>query len=105
MFHGLYLLVSCLLATPFLHAQNVKDNNGTIKGAITTNDGKPAPLVTIGIKNAKWGDISNEQGTYTIKNVRPGTWTLIVSAGQITEVMEKVDDVNTFLMMVRKAFV
>lgn len=79
MFHRLLLLMTCLFTTTCLYAQSAKDNNGTIKGTITTSDGKPAPLVTIRIKNARWGDISNEQGVYSIKNVKPGTWTLLVS--------------------------
>ncbi|MGO4291115.1 TonB-dependent siderophore receptor [Chitinophaga sp. RAB17] len=79
MFHRLLLLMTYLFATTCLYAQSAKDNNGTIKGTITTSDGKPAPLVTIRIKNARWGDISNEQGVYTIRNVKPGTWTLLVS--------------------------
>ncbi|HEY9262651.1 TonB-dependent receptor [Chitinophaga sp.] len=79
MFHRLFLLMTCLLVGTHLHAQTAKDNNGAIKGTITTSDGKPAPLVTIRIKNAKWGDISNEKGVYAIKNIKPGTWTLLVS--------------------------
>jgi iron complex outermembrane receptor protein len=79
MIHRLLLLLTFIFTTPLVFAQNAKENNGTIKGTVTTSDGKPAPLVTIRVKGAKWGDISNEHGVYTIKNIKPGTWTLIVS--------------------------
>jgi iron complex outermembrane receptor protein len=61
------------------NAQNTKDNNGTIKGTITTSDGNPAAFVTVRVKNGRWGDVTNEQGQYTIKNIKPGAWTIIVT--------------------------
>lgn len=79
MFNRLFLLVVCILMVTGLYAQSTKENNGIIKGTITTSDGNPASFVTIRIKNGKWGDISNDKGEYTIKNVRPGNWTLLVT--------------------------
>ncbi|MVT10300.1 TonB-dependent receptor [Chitinophaga tropicalis] len=74
MLNRFFLLITALLSANILYAQN-----GTIKGTITTSDGKPAAYVTIRVQNARWGDISNEQGEYTIKNVKAGTWTVIVT--------------------------
>lgn len=36
--------------------------------------------VTVRIEHTKWGSISGENGTYEIKNIKPGTWQLKVSA-------------------------
>ncbi|SKA32460.1 iron complex outermembrane recepter protein [Chitinophaga eiseniae] len=53
--------------------------NGVIKGKINTADGEPAAFVTIGLKDTKRGTISNEDGTFTVKNVKPGVYTLVIS--------------------------
>ncbi|SFD15120.1 iron complex outermembrane recepter protein [Chitinophaga sp. CF118] len=75
-----FFTITLLCSISALFAQSAKDNNAIIKGTITTSDGKPAVNVTIRIDHTKWGDISNENGEYTIKNVKPGNWTLKVSA-------------------------
>src|SRR5688572_9031485 len=79
MLNRLILLIAGMLTITVVHAQNTRDNTGAIKGAITTSDGKPAAFVTVRVQNAKWGNVTNEKGEYTIKNVKPGTWTLIVT--------------------------
>ncbi|KIO75677.1 hypothetical protein TH53_19545 [Pedobacter lusitanus] len=53
---------------------------GTIKGKISTSDGHPAAYVSVGLKNKNLGSTSNEEGYYTIKMVKPGQYTLKVSA-------------------------
>lgn len=53
--------------------------NGVIKGKINTADGEPAAFVTIGLKDTKRGTLTNEDGTFTVKNVKPGVYTLIIS--------------------------
>lgn len=72
----LSLLSAFLLSITALFAQN----NGTIKGTIVTSDGQPAAYVTVRIDRSKWGGISNENGEYIIQHVKPGSWTLKVSA-------------------------
>ncbi len=76
----LFCISAFLLSVSLLYAQNVKETNGIIKGTITTSDGKPAINVTVRVENAKWGDVTNEKGAYTIRNVKPGNWTLKVSS-------------------------
>ncbi|MBS0031852.1 TonB-dependent siderophore receptor [Chitinophaga sp. 22321] len=76
MLQRLFLLIITILSvTTTVYAQNT----GTVKGVITTSDGNPAAFVTVRIQNGKWGDISNDRGEYTIKNVKPGQWTVIVT--------------------------
>lgn len=84
----LLVLTSFLIGT-ISFAQTNKAGNGIIKGSITTSDGKPAAYVTVKIERSKWGSISNEEGTYTINNVKAGTWKIKVSAvGMISQEKE-----------------
>jgi iron complex outermembrane receptor protein len=52
---------------------------GTIKGAVKTSDGKPAEFVSIILKSTSKAASSNKIGTYQIKNVKPGTYSLTAS--------------------------
>lgn len=79
MLHRLLLFITGILITTTLYAQSARENNGTIRGTIITSDGNPAAFVTVRLKNSKSGNISNEQGEYTIKNVKPGQWIVVVT--------------------------
>lgn len=52
---------------------------GDITGVVFTNDGQPAPMVTVLLKGKNRGDVTNEKGEFTIRRVQPGTYTLQVS--------------------------
>lgn len=54
--------------------------NGTIKGRITTSDGQPAVYVSIGLKDKNQHTTSDDNGNYTINRVKAGTYILRVSA-------------------------
>lgn len=75
----LLLVGSFLLATASIFAQ-LKGNNGSIKGVITTSDGKPAAFVTVRIDQTKWQTMTDEKGQYQLDNVRAGNYLLKVSA-------------------------
>lgn len=53
---------------------------GQVKGHISTADGKPAGFVTVGLQGGTLATLANEDGTYRLNRVRPGTYTLQVSA-------------------------
>jgi iron complex outermembrane receptor protein len=53
--------------------------NGKISGTVTTSDGKPAPYVTVTIKELNRAAITKDDGTYTISNIKAGNYTLRVS--------------------------
>lgn len=55
-------------------------SGGAIKGTITTSDGKPVADITVSIRENKRGTLTNEQGEYLIKNIKPGAYTLEISA-------------------------
>lgn len=61
-------------------------NTSTIHGIIRTADGKPASYIPVALKGTNKGAVTDEQGTYLIKGIEPGTYTLVVkSIGWLTQ--------------------
>lgn len=52
---------------------------GNISGSVKTSDGRPAEFVSVLLKGTRRAASSNKSGTYQIKNVKTGTYTLIAS--------------------------
>ncbi len=74
-------ILSILTISIFLLGNvQAQTKTGAISGIVKTSDGKSAVDVNIGLKNTnKWAQ-TNENGSYLIKNVIPGTYTVKVSA-------------------------
>ncbi|GAA6767802.1 hypothetical protein AAFH68_37520 [Flavobacterium sp. CGRL1] len=53
--------------------------NGKIKGTITTSDGEQAAGVNIILKNSKYWVVSDESGNFEFNRIKPNTYTLQVS--------------------------
>ncbi len=53
--------------------------NATVKGKVVTTDGRPAESVVVILKESKKSAISNEDGTFSFKNVKQGKYTVVVS--------------------------
>lgn len=53
--------------------------NGKITGKVTTSDGRPAPYVTVIIKELNKVTSTNDNGSYTIRDIKPGTYTITIS--------------------------
>lgn len=68
----LFILTITLLITGQVMAQS----HSTITGIVYTSDGNPAPYVNVGILELGKGTITNEDGTFTIQRLSPGTYTL-----------------------------
>ncbi|WP_079703582.1 TonB-dependent receptor [Daejeonella lutea] len=73
----LLLLCVITLGVDSLTAQQLL---GELRGKITTSDGLPAGFVSIGIKGLNTGTLSKEDGTYRLVRLRPGRYTIKVSA-------------------------
>lgn len=72
-----FVLIIIGLFMPFMiRAQQ----NGTVKGRITTSDHKPAGYVSVSLSGSKNGAITNENGDYQINKIKPGSYILKVSA-------------------------
>jgi iron complex outermembrane receptor protein len=90
----LYTLLLCFCSST-IFAQT-----GGLRGKITSADGNPVEAVTVRLKGTRQGAMSTAEGTYEVKNVKAGEYTLQVSligletkeqsvsiqAGQVTDV-------------------
>lgn len=60
-------------------ATTAQQLTGRINGKITTADNKPAEGVNIVVKNTAKNAVADNNGAFEIKNVQPGTYTLLVT--------------------------
>ena len=72
-----------MLATP-VPATNVGEGpedkeTGIVHGRILTTDNQPAAYVTVTLKEAGRSTITNENGEYALRKVKPGQYTLLVT--------------------------
>jgi iron complex outermembrane receptor protein len=56
-----------------------EEDNGRVQGSVNTNDGQPVAWVTVMIKNTSIAVITDENGDFNLKNLKPGVYTLVVS--------------------------
>lgn len=68
-----------LAAFFFLISCNLMAQTGTVKGKITTTDGKPAEDVNVVIKALNKATIAAPDGSYAIRNIKPGSYLITVS--------------------------
>lgn len=68
-------LIVALFFSTMLFAEDEK-GSGNIKGTILTNDGKPALGVSVQLKGLKKQAITEDNGTFFFRNVKPGTYEL-----------------------------
>jgi iron complex outermembrane receptor protein len=54
-------------------------STGSIKGTVTTSDGKPGEGVSVQIKNTRRGEITNEKGVFEFNKLQPGTYILSIT--------------------------
>lgn len=52
---------------------------GAIQGSIQTSDGHPAEYVNVSIEGTSKGAVADRTGHFEIKNIKPGSYTLIAS--------------------------
>ena len=78
----LTLVVSLILVSPvWSNAKGTGPEDGlsVIRGFITTSDGSPAAEVTVQLHGTKRFTTTAEDGSFIIRNLRPGTYVLEVS--------------------------
>jgi len=56
-----------------------EENNGTIKGRVTTAEGQPAAFVTVQVKGSRRSTLTDEEGDFTLRNLAPGEYDLEIS--------------------------
>ncbi|QNK63467.1 TonB-dependent receptor [Pedobacter sp. PAMC26386] len=72
----LILTAVMLLSSLITFAQQHAD----IKGSVTIVNGKAAPHISVTLKGKGIGAMTDEKGTFTIKHIKPGTYTIKASA-------------------------
>ncbi|RYD58203.1 MAG: TonB-dependent receptor [Sphingobacteriales bacterium] len=65
------LFIAC---TAMCYAQT-----GRLQGTVRTSDGVPAEFINVVLKGTSKGAITDKTGSYTIKEVQPGTYTVLFS--------------------------
>ncbi len=74
-----FLILLSLVSTLF--AQWVQaQSNGSISGTIKTSDGNPAAFVNVSLKEVRRGAVTTETGSFQIKGIGAGTYTLRISS-------------------------
>lgn len=68
-----------LLAISLFLSVSLFSQNAVIKGTIKTSDGKPAESVTVLLKRTSKATIADKEGSYELKNIKPGTYTISTS--------------------------
>lgn len=71
-----YCFIMFLLSSGLTYAQST----GSVSGAVSTSDGNPAELVSILLKGTGKTSFTDKNGNYQIRNIKPGSYTLIASS-------------------------
>jgi iron complex outermembrane recepter protein len=71
-----YLKSTFLFAIVLVSINAQAQSSGSLSGTITTSDGKAAEAVHVFIKELNRGAITSENGTFSIKNIKAGTYTV-----------------------------
>ncbi|WP_269236403.1 TonB-dependent receptor [Flavobacterium flavigenum] len=58
---------------------SLSQNNGKLKGIITTSDGEPAAGINVFLKNTKYGTFTNDDGFFEFNKLKANIYTLQVS--------------------------
>jgi iron complex outermembrane receptor protein len=77
-------LLICLATVAFAQ-------NGTISGTIKTSDGNAAEAVTVGILGSNKATLTDQNGNYQLRNVKPGSYTLVASLIGLEKQQQQVD--------------
>ncbi|RYY30773.1 MAG: carboxypeptidase-like regulatory domain-containing protein [Sphingobacteriaceae bacterium] len=63
---------------------------GSVSGTVTSRDGSPAAYVSVGVVGSNAGSVTSEKGHYRINKLKPGTYTVKVSAVDLTAQQKEV---------------
>lgn len=70
-------LAACALASPWLSPLSAQGANGTLTGKVTdAANGQPIGNVQVMIVGTTLGALSNQEGTYVVRGIAPGTVTV-----------------------------
>ncbi|KGO87949.1 TonB-dependent receptor [Flavobacterium rivuli WB 3.3-2 = DSM 21788] len=81
-------ILSCLLLLCTFTAW--AQDRATLSGTITLSDNTPAENISVALKGTSHASVTSASGTYEIKNVKPGSYILVVSAIGVASVQETI---------------
>ena len=80
------MLLTLCLSFYTLFSLAADEYNGRIKGKVMTHDGKAAPWVTVEVKNTTIAAVTDENGMFTFRNLKPGHYVISISfAGSLPQ--------------------
>lgn len=65
-------------------------DRASLSGTVTLSDNTPAENISVALKGTNYGAVTNAQGNYEIKNIKPGSYTVRISAVGIASVEEAI---------------
>ncbi|GAB3894352.1 TonB-dependent receptor [Spirosoma agri] len=71
--------IVCLSLLILLNVQVLAQSHGSIRGLVKTSDGNPASFVNVSLKEIRKGTVTAEDGTYQLKGINQGTYTLQIT--------------------------
>lgn len=75
----------------FLSSLNIMAQQlGTVNGKVSLSGNKPAENIAVALKGTKYSDITTVSGHFEIKNVKPGTYTIVLNGIGIQPVEDKI---------------
>ncbi|WPV65196.1 TonB-dependent siderophore receptor [Chitinophaga sp. LS1] len=72
-------LLFTLLLSSLWNIAKADEFLSAIRGKVITSDGQPAPYVTVQVKGTGRGIVTDQNGEFIFKKIKPGTYTLQVS--------------------------
>jgi iron complex outermembrane receptor protein len=81
-----------LFSLLFLSSLNMLSQElGKVSGKISLSGNLPAENISIKLKGTKYNTVTNVNGHYEIKNVKPGSYTISINSVGIKSVEEKIE--------------
>ena len=97
----IFFLFFCFLSTIQLLAETPVPTDTNIFGHVINSDNEHIPYINISIKNTTVGTVTDATGHYSFKNLKEGTYTLVVSGvgykseeKTVTVIKNKTQEVN-----------
>ncbi|MEX6688227.1 TonB-dependent siderophore receptor [Danxiaibacter flavus] len=73
------LIVLTLNSFAFTGGEGDDEGNGSIRGKVSTTDNKPAAMVNVILKNSRKRVLTADDGSFTLRNIKPGEYQLEIS--------------------------
>src|SRR5690606_28652637 len=73
------------------HLSASAQTSGTIRGTVSSSDGNPAEFVNVSLEGTTKGTVADRNGAFEIKNVKPGTYTVVASFVGLGSQKKRVD--------------